>query len=280
MILLFPNFDTLQLALTSTIVPTDVTLAPARVSFDEQGKIYLETDESLIEDGHEEPRPHRREGLETARDRQPRIADELAPGTAGHARRGDAERLEPGPGAVRAIGCGRPAGPRDGNAPPRQRPTELPLVRDSRRSRTQSRVAARDRPAVLHVVACARQERRGNEGIGARVSRTRPASVGRVGIQPPARDSDSRRRPATRAHPRTARMGLSGRVAVPGHLRHHAVQASGPPDRVDGSGRAQEDLRSAAAHGRQRGGHPGTVGFATRTRSNNSTRSSATRTNG
>ena len=47
MILLFPNFDTLQLALTSTIVPTDVTLAPARVSFDEQGKIYLETDESL-----------------------------------------------------------------------------------------------------------------------------------------------------------------------------------------------------------------------------------------
>src|SRR5580704_5533504 len=43
MILLFPNHDTLRLALTSSIVSTDVTLKPAAVTFDSQGKIYLET---------------------------------------------------------------------------------------------------------------------------------------------------------------------------------------------------------------------------------------------
>lgn len=47
MILLFPNYDTLRLALTSTIVPTDVTLAPAAVTLDEQGKIYLESTANL-----------------------------------------------------------------------------------------------------------------------------------------------------------------------------------------------------------------------------------------
>src|SRR3984957_10126753 len=43
MILLFPNLDTLRLALTSSIVSTDVTLTPAAVTFDTQGKIYLES---------------------------------------------------------------------------------------------------------------------------------------------------------------------------------------------------------------------------------------------
>jgi hypothetical protein len=43
MILLFPNHDTLRLALTSSIVTTDVTLKPAAVTFDSQGKIYLES---------------------------------------------------------------------------------------------------------------------------------------------------------------------------------------------------------------------------------------------
>lgn len=47
MILLFPNLDTLRLALTSTIVPTEITLAPAKVTFDDLGKIYLETDVDL-----------------------------------------------------------------------------------------------------------------------------------------------------------------------------------------------------------------------------------------
>ncbi len=47
MILLFPNSDTLRLALTSSIVPTDVTLAPAAVTFDDQGKIYLESSANL-----------------------------------------------------------------------------------------------------------------------------------------------------------------------------------------------------------------------------------------
>src|SRR5262245_51731033 len=47
MILLFPNLDTLRLALTSGIVPTDVTLAPAAVRFDEQGKIYLDSTAAL-----------------------------------------------------------------------------------------------------------------------------------------------------------------------------------------------------------------------------------------
>ena len=47
MILLFPNLDTLRLALTSSIVPTDVTLAPAAVTFDDQGKIYLESTAAL-----------------------------------------------------------------------------------------------------------------------------------------------------------------------------------------------------------------------------------------
>jgi len=47
MILLFPNLDTLRLALTSTIVPVEVTLAPAAVTFDDQGKIYLESEANL-----------------------------------------------------------------------------------------------------------------------------------------------------------------------------------------------------------------------------------------
>src|SRR5262245_54900158 len=47
MILLFPNLDTLRLALTSSIVPPDVTLAPAAVTFDDQGKIYLESSANL-----------------------------------------------------------------------------------------------------------------------------------------------------------------------------------------------------------------------------------------
>ncbi len=47
MILLFPDLDTLRLALTSAIVPADVTLAPAAVSFDAEGKIYVEPTESL-----------------------------------------------------------------------------------------------------------------------------------------------------------------------------------------------------------------------------------------
>jgi hypothetical protein len=42
MILLFPDLDALRLALTSGIVPAEVTLAPAAVTFDDQGKIYLE----------------------------------------------------------------------------------------------------------------------------------------------------------------------------------------------------------------------------------------------
>src|SRR5262245_10731196 len=47
MILLFPNLDTLRLALTSSIVPHEVTLAPAAVTFDDQGKIYLESEANL-----------------------------------------------------------------------------------------------------------------------------------------------------------------------------------------------------------------------------------------
>jgi hypothetical protein len=47
MILLFPNLDTLRLAMTGSIVPPEVTLAPATVSFDDQGKIYLESTAAL-----------------------------------------------------------------------------------------------------------------------------------------------------------------------------------------------------------------------------------------
>jgi len=47
MILLFPNLDTLRLALTSSIVPAEVTLAPAKVTYDAEGKIYLESEANL-----------------------------------------------------------------------------------------------------------------------------------------------------------------------------------------------------------------------------------------
>ncbi|MBA4066609.1 MAG: hypothetical protein C0501_23475 [Isosphaera sp.] len=43
MILLFPNADTLRLALTGGVVPPEVTTSPAAVSFDPDGKIYLES---------------------------------------------------------------------------------------------------------------------------------------------------------------------------------------------------------------------------------------------
>ncbi len=47
MILLFPDLDTIRLALTTGIVPADMTLAPAAVSFDDQGKIYVEPTANL-----------------------------------------------------------------------------------------------------------------------------------------------------------------------------------------------------------------------------------------
>jgi hypothetical protein len=42
MILLFPDTDTLKLALTSSIVGPDVTLAPATLTIDTQGRLYVE----------------------------------------------------------------------------------------------------------------------------------------------------------------------------------------------------------------------------------------------
>ena len=47
MILLFPDTDTLRLALTSSIVPADVTLAPAAVSTDDQKRLYVESSTNL-----------------------------------------------------------------------------------------------------------------------------------------------------------------------------------------------------------------------------------------
>src|SRR4051812_14979543 len=50
MILLFPDTDTLRLAMTNGFVPADVTLAPAAVSFGNDGKIYLEPTVGLSKD--------------------------------------------------------------------------------------------------------------------------------------------------------------------------------------------------------------------------------------
>jgi len=43
MILLFPNLDTLYLALSKEIAPREVTLAPAAITIDDQGRIYVES---------------------------------------------------------------------------------------------------------------------------------------------------------------------------------------------------------------------------------------------
>ncbi|MBX9627541.1 MAG: hypothetical protein K2X82_27315 [Gemmataceae bacterium] len=42
MILLFPDVETVRLALTGGLVPADITLAPAAVSTDDQGRVYVE----------------------------------------------------------------------------------------------------------------------------------------------------------------------------------------------------------------------------------------------
>lgn len=47
MILLFPDTDTLRLAVTSNLVPAAVTLAPAAVTADEQGRVYVEPSVSV-----------------------------------------------------------------------------------------------------------------------------------------------------------------------------------------------------------------------------------------
>lgn len=47
MILLFPDTDTLRLAVTSNLVPAAVTLAPAAVTTDEQGRVYVESSVAL-----------------------------------------------------------------------------------------------------------------------------------------------------------------------------------------------------------------------------------------
>lgn len=47
MILLFPDLDTLRLAVTTGIVPADVALVPAAVSTDADGRVFVETDAKL-----------------------------------------------------------------------------------------------------------------------------------------------------------------------------------------------------------------------------------------
>lgn len=47
MILAFPDFDTFRLALTGGFAPADATLAPAAVSFDPAGRIFLDTTAKL-----------------------------------------------------------------------------------------------------------------------------------------------------------------------------------------------------------------------------------------
>jgi hypothetical protein len=47
MILHFPNLDTLRLALTSGVVPADVSLAPARAAVDQEGHVWIEPGAAL-----------------------------------------------------------------------------------------------------------------------------------------------------------------------------------------------------------------------------------------
>ena len=47
MILLFPDPDTLKLALAGSIVGPDVTLAPATLTIDTQGRLYVEPEATL-----------------------------------------------------------------------------------------------------------------------------------------------------------------------------------------------------------------------------------------
>jgi len=47
MILLFPDLDTFKLVVTTGIVPAEVTLAPAAVSTDAEGRLYIETEAKL-----------------------------------------------------------------------------------------------------------------------------------------------------------------------------------------------------------------------------------------
>ncbi len=44
MIFCFPDLDTFRLAATGSLVPADVVLAPVRVRFEDDGRIYLQTD--------------------------------------------------------------------------------------------------------------------------------------------------------------------------------------------------------------------------------------------
>ena len=54
MILLFPDLDTFRLALTGGIVPSEMALAPAAVSTDDAGRIFVETDGKLSKKSKDE----------------------------------------------------------------------------------------------------------------------------------------------------------------------------------------------------------------------------------
>src|SRR4051794_20548158 len=47
MILVFPDLDTFRLAVTTGIVPAGVTMSPAAVSDDADGRLFVETDAKL-----------------------------------------------------------------------------------------------------------------------------------------------------------------------------------------------------------------------------------------
>ena len=280
MILLFPNLDTLRLALTSSIVPAEVTLAPAAVTFDDQGKIYLESDASLT---RTVTKNLDRIGVKGSKRHASDKPEQLTcwPQVLPVAREAEhAEHFQPGPGPLRMS---------DADDLPTLVTEMLRLGNDRQgfrwfadagRCRIEARAASRDRPAVLHPAPRPRQVRGGHEGHRARVPRARPAGVGRDRPRPPARPADPRRRGPTPAHPRAARVDLPRRAPVPGHVRHHPVRAAGRPVGVDGGARRRRRWRCRS------GSPPATrptspnCGCCARTRSSNSTRSSATPTTG
>ena len=261
MILLFPDLDTLRLALTSGIVPADVTLAPAAVSFDAEGKVYVEPTVALTRDGHQEPRPDRREGVEAARVRRAAGGHLLAAAPAGHARR---RRRRSSPTRRRCCSnCERP------RTCPRSSPKCSASATTGRAS------AGSPRPATATASAsCSASSARRTTRSSARSTPARPGPPA-----PSARTSNARPRvwvEVGHTHPLAQQIRVADKQMLlvraprewlflddaPFQDVYDIMQFKLPaaPVELDRGEGAEEDDGAAEAGGRHRHRHPRTVG--------------------
>ena len=227
MILTFPDFDALRLAMTSGAVPPAVAQSAAVVGFDNQNHVWVET--AAPSRRTERPPPPRRPALQGQRRSPLDLCPLLAGDPAAPARRRSARPTGTDADPVRD---GRPRRPRPaGRRDPasRQRPAAVPLAGKQDRRRRGPRPAARRRAAVLLAAPRHRPQRPGRPP---RLSGA-PPRLGRGRLGPPAgRPPQAAAGQAAAGRPAAA-VDAPRRGAVPRRVRGDGVCAARWPDRLE-----------------------------------------------